>query len=148
MVPKVTDVTSRGIMLGDVVVARLPLYDPSGHEQEGPRPAVVVGSPELLGEPRFPMVVLAPMTSDRDGAARAATESPRLYPRFTRGTGNLRSDSVCLLDQVRALDASRVESYLGTLSAAEYRPVREGLGGMLDLALSTVVTGENAEETR
>lgn len=96
---------------------------------------MVVGLPEVLGVPRFPMVLVAPITSDRDGAARAAAQSPRLYPRFAKGTANLSKDSVCLLDQVRALDASRLEGYLGKLGDTDYGPVWDGLREMFGLAL-------------
>lgn len=84
------------LRIGDVVSALFPLHRPGGREQEGYRPAVVVGLPELAGMPR-------------------------------EGTANLRSPSVCLLDQVRALDVGRVRSYRGTLNAEEYSPIRKGL---------------------
>lgn len=38
--------------IGDVVSALFPLQ-PGGREQEGYRPAMVVGLPELAGTPRF-----------------------------------------------------------------------------------------------
>ncbi len=117
--------------MGDVVSARFPEHNPQGHEQEGFRPAVVVGVPNALGAPRFPTLLLAPLTSDRSEARRWADRSPALYPRLAKGMANLRSDSICLLDQVRALGVERVAGYLGSLSGEEYRLIREGLGRMM-----------------
>lgn len=125
------------VSVGDVVSADFPEHNPQGHEQEGARPAIVVGVPEKLGASRFPTLMLAPITSDRGGARRWATKSPELYPRLPKGTAGLRSDSICLLDQVRALDAERIRSYLGSLSSEEYGPILEGLRNMMDLAGDT-----------
>lgn len=86
---------------------------------------MVVGLPELLGAPRFGVLIVAPMTTDR--GQRWAESSPALYPRFPGGTANLESPSICLLDQVRALDAGRVRRYSGTLSNDQYQPIRDGL---------------------
>ncbi len=117
------------LAIGDVISARFPAHEPSGHEQEGYRPAVVVGTPDAVGPPRFPVVVLAPLTTDR--GQRWAQRSPVLYPRFPKGTANLRSDSICLLDQVRSVGMERLHGYRGTLSEAEYRPISEGLRQIL-----------------
>jgi mRNA interferase MazF len=91
------------VSVGDIVSADFPEHNPEGHEQEGARPAVVVGLPEKLGASRFPTLLLAPLTSDRGEARRWAAKSPSLYPRLSKGTAGLRSNSICLLDQVRAL---------------------------------------------
>lgn len=114
-----------GLGIGDVVFALFPAHRPGGHEQEGMRPAVVVGLPGRLGEPRFGVLVVAPLTTDR--GQEWAERNPDLYPRFPEGTANLRSSSICLLDQVRALDAGRIRRYRGRLNRDEYRPVRDGL---------------------
>ena len=50
---------------GAVFVADFPEHDPGGHEQEGPRPAILVGLPTNAGRPRFPVLVLAPVTTFR-----------------------------------------------------------------------------------
>lgn len=115
--------------IGDVVSALFPMHRPGGREQEGYRPAVVVGLPEFAGTPRFGVLIVAPMTTDRGQAW--AQRSPELYPRYPEGTANLKSPSVCLLDQVRALDVGRVRDYRGTLSTEEYGPIRKGLAKMI-----------------
>ena len=111
--------------IGDVVFALFPAHRPGGHEQEGMRPAVVVGLPERLGDPRFGVLIVAPMTTDR--GQEWAERSPTLYPRFPEGTANLKSPSICLLDQVRALDAGRVRRYRGSLNRGQYRLLRDRL---------------------
>ena len=40
---------------GDVIIVTLPAHTPKGHEQQGTRPAVVVGIP--LREIRYPMFI-------------------------------------------------------------------------------------------
>lgn len=117
------------LAVGDVISASFPLHDPSGHEQEGHRPAVVIGAPDVVGSPRFPVVVLVPLTTDRGQGW--AERSPGLYPRLQKGAANLRSDSICLLDQIRSLGLERLRGYRGTLSETEYRPINEGLLRML-----------------
>ncbi|MBA2441370.1 MAG: type II toxin-antitoxin system PemK/MazF family toxin [Rubrobacter sp.] len=115
--------------IGDVVSALFPVHRPGGHEQEGYRPAVVVGLPERVGTPRYGVLILSPMTTDRRQGW--AERSPALYPRYAAGTAGLRSPSLCLLDQTRTLDVGRVSRYRGRLSEDQYRPVRDGLRRIL-----------------
>ena len=114
---------------GDVVLAWFPEHAPAGHERHGARPAVVVGLPEALGEPRFPVILLTPLTTARE--QEWATRSPALYPRLPANAGGLPSPSIALLDQTRALGLERVNAFLGTLRPEMYRPIREGLLRML-----------------
>lgn len=106
-------------------MADFPEHDPSGHEQEGPRPAVLVGRPTNAGRPRFPVLMLAPITTFREQAWVAA--APELYPVLPAGAGGLRVASVVLVDQTRALDASRVSRLLGPLTPEEYVPVHSAV---------------------
>jgi mRNA interferase MazF len=114
---------------GDVISALFPVHVPGGREQQGYRPAVVVGVPERLDIPRFEVIIVVPMTTDRgqDWLER----SPALYPRLEKGTANLRSPSICLLDQVRSIGAERIRGYRGTLDAEQYRPIHDGLREMM-----------------
>lgn len=123
--------TVRALGVGDVVVARLPAQNPSGHEQEGYRPAVIVGVPAQAGTPRFPMLVVAPLTTDRQQAW--ATAAPALYPALAAGTGGLPADSIVLADQVRALDATRIARQIGTLKTTEYAGIQQALKAMFSL---------------
>lgn len=104
---------------------------PPGHEQEGRRPALLVGVPSRIGQPRFPILLVVPVTTYR-GQAWAET-SPRLYPRLKAGAGNLPRESIVLLDQLQVLDVSRVAMLVGQLSESEYAPIREGLRDMLGI---------------
>ncbi|MCP2014401.1 mRNA interferase MazF [Deinococcus sp. HSC-46F16] len=116
---------------GAVFVADFPEHDPSGHEQEGSRPAVLVGLPTNAGRPRFPVLMLAPATTFRGQAW--VTAAPDLCPVLRAGVGGLRVNSVALVDQTRALDASRVFRYLGTLAPEDYAPVRAAVRLIFDL---------------
>lgn len=119
----------RTLAVGDVVSALFPTHVPGGREQQGFRPAVVVGVPERIGAMRFEVIMVVPMTTDR--SQPWAERSPALYPRLKAGAANLRSPSVCLLDQVRSIGAERVRGYRGTLSAEQYRPIHDGLHAMM-----------------
>ncbi|HAG08004.1 MAG TPA: hypothetical protein DCK87_00305 [Desulfotomaculum sp.] len=46
---------------GDILLIALPSHDPSGHEQEGVRPAIAVGVPQ--GHVRYPVVIVVPLTT-------------------------------------------------------------------------------------
>ena len=117
--------TTRSLQFGDVVTARFPQQNPQGREQEGYRPAIVVGFPNRLGIPRFSLIVVIPMTTDR--GQMWAIASPDLYPRFAAGVAGLSSPSIALLDQVRVLDVNRIVDYRGSLTPDEYEPVLTGL---------------------
>jgi mRNA interferase MazF len=129
-VPNSSDVPDKEILVvGDVISALFPEHVPGGREQQGYRPAVVVGIPERLGLPRFEVLIVVPMTADR--GQRWSERSPALYPRLEKNTANLRSPSICLLDQIRSIGAERVRGYRGTLDAEKYRPIHDGLRRMM-----------------
>ena len=117
------------IIIGDVVIARFPTQNPQGKEQEGIRPALIIGIPQKLGVPRFPLIIVAPMTSDRSQSW--AVTSPTLYPKLAAGEAGLPQNSIVLLDQVRAIDLNRIVRYLGSLSSNRYRPILNSLQAML-----------------
>lgn len=129
-VPSSSDLPGQeALATGDVISALFPMHVPGGREQQGYRPAVVVGIPERLGVPRFEVLIVVPMTTDR--GQQWSERSPALYPRLEKGAANLRSPSICLLDQVRSIGAERVRGYRGTLDDEQYRPIHEGLRGMM-----------------
>jgi mRNA interferase MazF len=123
-------VSSRRLARGDIVTARFPEHRPPGHEQEGPRPAVVVGLPDRLGQPRFPTILLVPLTTDR--GQEWALRSPDLYPRLAAGVGGLARPSIALIDQTRALSVDRLVAYIGTLAAADFASIHTGLQRILE----------------
>jgi mRNA interferase MazF len=117
--------TVTSLQFGDIITTRFPEQNPQGREQEGSRPAIVVGFPNRLGIPRFELMIVVPMTSDKGQAWAIA--SPDLYPRFAVGVAGLRSPSIALLDQVRTIDVSRIVAYRGSLTPKEYEPILVGL---------------------
>ena len=120
---------TRSLQFGDLVTASFPQQNPQGREQEGYRPSIVVGFPNRLGNPRFELIVVIPLTTDK--GQTWVTNSPDLYPKFAAGIGGLSSPSIALLDQVRVLDVSRIVAYRGSLTPEEYEPILMGLRRMI-----------------
>lgn len=87
--------TERVLQYGDVVTLAFPEQNPQGREQEGYRPAIIVGVPERFGIPRFRLVVVVPMTTDK--GMPWSINAPALYPKFLRGVAGLPSASIALL---------------------------------------------------
>ena len=119
---------ARRLQAQDLVVVRFPEHVPPGHEQQGVRPAVVVGLVEHLRETRYPILFLAPLTTHRN--QEWVARSPCLYPVVPAGAARLPSDSVVLLDQIRAVGLQRVIVYRGRLTDEEYRPIRKGIDAL------------------
>ena len=107
---------------GDLILVALPAHQPKGREQEGKRPALVVGIPP--GDVRYLVVLIAPLTTQ---SGKWTQRNSVIYPRLAAGTGGLSQDSIVLLDQIRAIDARRMIAYLGTLTSTEYAPILAGL---------------------
>ncbi len=113
---------------GDVIFINLPSHSPKGHEQEGKRPAVIVGVPQ--GDVRYPVVIVTPLTTQVGDWVK---KNPALYPIIQSGTAGLPQKSVALCDQIRAVDIQRVIGYLGSLSVDEYLPIMDGVRQVLAL---------------
>ena len=122
--------TEHILLIGDVVTAKFPSQNPSGREQEGYRPAIVVGIPNRLGKLRFPLVFVVPMTTDR--GQEWADINPNLYVRFSAGIAGLKSPSIALLDQVRAIDIYRIVAYRGSLTPQQYEEIAESLQKIME----------------
>lgn len=89
----------------------------------------MLGSPAILGEPRYRVLLVVPLTTDRGQPwARAA---PALYPPVAAGTAGLPRNSLALLDQMRFVDESRVLGYLGALRPAELEPIAAGVRALV-----------------
>ena len=108
------------ILPGTVLWVALPLRRPPGHEQVGMRPCLVLADPAAVQPVRFPVLVVAPLTS------RVVGEGP-LYVRLPAGTGGLPAASTVLLDQVSAIDAGRVRGYIGRIEGEPFRAIISGL---------------------
>lgn len=120
--------TTRSLKIGDVVTVSFPSQNPQGREQQGYRPALVVGLPSFLGNLRFQVIVVVPMTTYKNQSW--ADNSPSLYPVFPAGTAGLRSSSIALLDQIRSIDIKRIVDYRGSLTAEQYQIIQNGLEKM------------------
>ena len=118
----------RPIKIGDVLVVTLPRSVPSGHEQEGLRPVIVIGLPHKIGTPRYPMLLIAPLTTQ---VRTWAKENPFLYPRLEVGATGLTTASVILLDQLRAIDERRIEKYIGSLDEDKATQIQQQILLML-----------------
>lgn len=113
---------------GTMMWAKLPKRMPPGHEQQGLRPILVVGVPSRLGSPRFPLLLVVPVTTYRE--QEWADAAPRLYPKIQTGAGNLPRTSIVLLDQLQAIDSRRIQGLLGQLNTDEYARIQESLTRM------------------
>ena len=89
-------------MRGDLYRLR-PVKDAVGHEQRGPRYAVAVQSDAIL----LSTLIVAPTST----SAQPAIFRPEIEMDGTR--------TLVLIDQMRAVDASRLGDFAGRLDAAE-----------------------------
>ncbi len=90
-----------------------------GHEQAGYRPVLIIQND--TGNAFSPTVIVA---------ALATTLPPRPYPtevRVPSGTAGLKQDSAIRLDQIRTVDKSRLERYLGQLDTTTMHRVDEAI---------------------
>lgn len=122
------------LRLGDILTVEFPKRSPGGREQEGLRPAIVVGLPEVLGPLRFPMVFVVPFTSS---IGSWASRNPAAYPIFDAGEGGLSRPSVALIDQVCAVDRERIRIHRGSLAPERLAVVLEALAKTAGNAPST-----------
>jgi mRNA interferase MazF len=108
---------------GAVVVVEL---DPAqGHEQRGVRPCVVVSDPEIIGDQRFPLVCVVPVTGTPGEGL--------LYPPLAPGQSGLAKWSFALIDHLRSIDKRRIRRVYGELAREEMAAVDEGLALWLGL---------------
>ena len=108
---------------GAVVVVDL---DPTlGHEQHGVRLCVVVSDPDVIGDQRFPLVCVVPVTGTPGEGL--------LYPPLAPGQSGLAKKSFALIGQLRSVDKRRVRRVFGDLARQEMAAIDEGLALFLGL---------------
>jgi len=105
---------------GQILQIALPTKDPYGHEQTGTRPCIFIADPSTIQPLRFSMIIIAPLTTK-------LFDPLPLYPRLAEGVGGLPAASTVLLDQLCAIDPSRVQGYVGELTEEEFSPIKQGL---------------------
>jgi len=115
---------------GAVVSVALPTRDPQGREMEGLHPALVLA----IISARLDLAWIAPITTDRGYAWIAAR--PDLYHRLSAGTGGLAHDSVLLLDQIQAVDITRLRRSFGVIPPVLLEAVRKALATLLRLVVA------------
>ena len=108
---------------GALVVVEL---DPTiGREQRGVRPCVVVSDPDVIGDQRFPLVCVVPVTG--------TTGEGLLYPPLAPGQSGLTKQSFALIDHLRSIDKRRIRRVFGDLAPEEIDAIDEGLTLFLGL---------------
>ncbi|MGI5244355.1 type II toxin-antitoxin system PemK/MazF family toxin [Dactylosporangium sp. CA-139066] len=110
------------VRTGEIWLAEL---DPTvGHEQGGRRPVVVVSSNGLHGLP-INMVIVVPLTSHDRGLIT--------QPRIGGSGSGLRQASFARPEDMRAIDASRLQRRLGNVSNDDLTEIRKIIRYFLDL---------------
>ena len=110
--------------LGVVLEVDFAAQHPSGNEQSGFRPAIIVAVPDFLAPPRFPGLMVVPFTSQVE---KFRDLSEALYSMYASGSGGLTRDSIALIDQVRYVDQARITGRVGRFTETEYEPVRRAI---------------------
>jgi mRNA interferase MazF len=109
---------------GAVVVVEL---DPTiGREQRGVRPCIIVSDPDVIGDQRFRLVCVVPVTGTPGEGL--------LYPPLAPGQSGLAKKSFALIDQLRSIDKRRIRRVFGELPREEITAIDEGLAVFLGLA--------------
>lgn len=93
-----------------------------GSEQGGVRPCVVIQND--VGNRYSPTVIVAAITG------RTKKDLPTHTP--LKSTGLLK-DSICLLEQIRTVDKSRLLNYVGDASRDEMNAIAQALSKSLDI---------------
>ncbi len=108
---------------GSVIVVEL---DPTlGHELRGVRPCIVVSDPDVIGDQRFPLLCVVPVTGTPGQGL--------LYPALAPGRSGLARQSFALIDHLRSIDKRRVRRVFGELAREEMAAVDDGLAVFLGL---------------
>ncbi len=108
--------------IGEIHWVELP--DSGGREQAGRRPAIVIQNDNYAG--CLPTVLVIPFSS-----AIAALRFPGTTPIKADGRPGLRTDSVALVFQLRAIDRGRTKEKIGMVSESEMVDVRLELSKLL-----------------
>jgi mRNA interferase MazF len=114
------------VTLGRGVVVLVELDPTLGHEQHGVRPCVVVSDPEVIGNQRFPVVCVVPVTGTPGEGL--------LYPPLAAGKSGLAKRSFALIDHMRSVDKRRILRVYGVVAREEIAAIDEGLVAFLGLS--------------
>ncbi|MBI5242735.1 MAG: type II toxin-antitoxin system PemK/MazF family toxin [Elusimicrobia bacterium] len=110
---------------GDVVLVELPTAPGApGHEQGGPRPALVIQNNRTIGATSVVMVV--PFTG-KLGALRF----PHTVRVAATTSNGLNCESVALVLQLRAIDTRRIKKPLGAIDNADLLKIESEIHDLL-----------------
>ena len=111
---------------GALVVVEL---DPTiGHEQHGIRPCIIVSDPDVIGDQRFHLVGVVPVTGTPGEGI--------LYPALEPGKSGLSRRSFALIDHLRSIDKRRIRRVFGEIARDEIAALDDGLAAFLGLTRS------------
>ncbi len=116
-------------MLERGTVILLDLDPARGHEQRGLRPCIAVSDPDVVGDQRFRLIGVVPVTGTPGEGS--------LYPVLHSGPSGLTKTSYALIDHLRSVDKRRVRRVFGRLPAVEMTAIDEGLAAFLGLRLAS-----------
>jgi mRNA interferase MazF len=107
--------------IGEIHWVELP--DSGGREQAGRRPAILQND---MYAASLPTVLVVPLSS-----AIAALRFPGTALIKADNRSGLRTDSVALVFQLRAIDRGRIREKIGVVSESEVGEIRSELGKLL-----------------
>ena len=111
---------------GEVYLADLPVLG-SGHELQGPHPAIIFSNDVFNGKASWRTVIIVPISD-------SPTQAERNYGSFLpKGSGGLNFDSIALCHQVTTIDRSRLIKQIGFLTLKELQPIEVELRTILYL---------------
>ena len=108
--------------IGEIHWVELP--DSGGREQAGRRPAIILQNDMYAAS--LPTVLVVPLSS-----AIAALRFPGTALIKADNRSGLRTDSVALVFQLRAIDRGRIKEKIGFVSESEVGEIRSELGKLL-----------------
>jgi len=112
---------------GDIVTVDLPVpSDRAGHEQVGPRPAIIVQTD--AADTSLPTTMVVPLTSNLSALRFPFTL--RVDPSLQNG---LTESSVLLVFQLRAIDKRRLGNNIGRLEQCHVRQLEAEMRRLLSL---------------
>jgi mRNA interferase MazF len=84
-----------------------------------------VSDPEIIGDQRFPLICVAPVTGTPGEGL--------LYPPLSPGLSGLAKKSFALIDHLRSIDKRRILRVFGELGREEIAAIDEGLALFLGM---------------
>lgn len=86
---------------------------------------MVVSDPDIIGDQRFPLVCVVPVTGTPGEGL--------LYPPLAPGWSGLAKRSFALIDHLRSIDKRRIRRVFGELAREEIAAIDEGLALFLGI---------------